>query len=109
MYKKAFQNDGGWYPSADVEIMEQYEYISQNGGKSLGVTLVIHNTSNMSIRTGTIIIKVETNRRKYLHTASAEGKIIPGEKLAFSVSISYLDAGESLLPGCVTVHNAFFD
>jgi hypothetical protein len=110
MSKKIFQNDGRWwYPSAEVEVAGQCEYIPQKGGKMLDVTLVVHNTSDMSICTGSVTIKAETDRRKYLQTASAKNKIIPGEKIALSISVPYLDATERLLPNGVTVYNAFFD
>jgi hypothetical protein len=77
--------------------------------KGLAITLVVHNTGNTSIVRSTVTVQVKTSSREYLQTAASDLRIIPGGKIALTVSFNYMDAAETLLPDGVAVYNSFFD
>jgi hypothetical protein len=105
------QNAGRWYPEADVSISGYTEYVdpSAPGGKTLSVMLVVHNTGETSITACAVTVKALTDKRAYLQTTSATVKIVPGGKIALTVAIPYLEAGEQVVANGVSVYNAFFD
>ena len=104
------QNEGRWYPSADVAVVSQYEYTDPaSGAKALQITLVIHNTSHTSISSSTLTVQVRTDKREYLHTAASTARIIPGGKIAVNTTVTYLDADEAVIPDGVALYDAFFD
>ncbi|MDR1325523.1 MAG: hypothetical protein LBK00_05755 [Treponema sp.] len=47
------QNEGRWYPEAEVSVSGSVEYVYQSESKALAVTLVIHNTSDTAIVSST--------------------------------------------------------
>jgi hypothetical protein len=75
------QNEGRWYPEAEVEIANYAEYTDlASGAKALRITLVIQNTGNTTISLSTITVKVRTDKHDYLQTANSAVQIIPGGK-----------------------------
>jgi hypothetical protein len=103
------QNEGRWYPEADVTIDSSVEYVAA-GQKAVQITLVVHNTGDTSITTSAITVQVRTNApRTYLQTASSAARIVPGGKVAVNISVPYLDANETLVADGVTVYSAVFD
>jgi hypothetical protein len=102
------QNEARWYPSADVEIAHYYEYADTSGPK-LAVTLVIHNTGDTAILSSTVTLRVTTNTREYLQTAASAGKIIPGGKVALTVSLAFLEPDEQVNPNGIGIYSSFFD
>jgi hypothetical protein len=102
------QNEGQWYPSAEVEISSHYEYTAETG-KALSVTLTVHNTSSASITSGVITVKAVTDKREYLQTAGSNIKIIPGGKIAINTAIAYLEKDEKATNGGISVYAAYFD
>ncbi|MDR1095406.1 MAG: hypothetical protein LBL31_03355 [Spirochaetaceae bacterium] len=103
------QNEGRWYPEAEVSVSSSVEYTA-SGGKAIQITLVVHNTGDTSITSSAVTVQVRTNApRTYLQTASSAARIIPGGKIAVNITVPYLEATESLVADGVTVYNAFFD
>jgi fructose-1-phosphate kinase PfkB-like protein len=103
------QNEGRWYPDAEVKIFKYYEYTPTGGGKGLHITAVIHNTGSTTITTGAVTVKAATDTHEYLQTITINGGIIPGGNIAVSVAITYLDASEQITSDGVTVYDAFFN
>jgi hypothetical protein len=102
------QNEARWYPDADVEIGKYYEYADTSGPK-LAIPLIIHNTSKTSILSSTLTIQIKTNKHEYFQTASFSTKIIPDGKVALTISVSYLEADERVIPDGITLYDSFFD
>jgi hypothetical protein len=102
------QNEGRWYPSADVEISSHSEYTT-TAGKALAVTLTVYNTSSTSIMSGVITVKAVTDKHEYLQTVGSTIKIIPGGKIAVNVAIVYLENDEQVLDDSISVYAAYFD
>jgi hypothetical protein len=110
VYLLGCQNDGRWYPDAEVEISSSVEYFDPaSGAKALQITLVIHNTSNTTITTSTITVKVRTDKREYLQTAGSTARIIPGGKIAVNTTVSYLETDEKLAADGAAIYSAFFE
>jgi hypothetical protein len=106
----ACNNDPRWYPTANVEIVSQYEYIDTNSGsKCIQVALLIDNTSDVSITSSTITIKVLTDKHDYLQTVNTNIRILPGGKIVLSASFAYLDSAEQVKQNGVMVYDAFFE
>ncbi|MDR1072893.1 MAG: hypothetical protein LBL45_04370 [Treponema sp.] len=103
------ENEGRWYPEADVEVFSCYEYTTQAGGKALAITLTIHNTSETSITSGVITVKAVTGKHEYLQTTGSTVKIIPDGKMAATVTITYLESDEQVLDNGISVYDAYFD
>ncbi|MDR3122686.1 MAG: hypothetical protein LBU16_02780 [Treponema sp.] len=103
----ACQNDGRWYPEADVSIETYSEYASA-AGKQLAVTVIVRNTGITSITSATVTIKAVTNKRTYLQTMGSTAKIIPGGAVAVTVRIDYLEAEETLTDGGISLYDSFF-
>jgi archaellum component FlaG (FlaF/FlaG flagellin family) len=104
------QNEGRWYPEAEVSVSSSVEYTVSGGGKAVQITLVVHNTGDTSITSSAVTVQVRTNApRTYLQTASSAARIVPGGKVAVNITVPYLDANETLVTDGVTVYNAFFD
>jgi hypothetical protein len=104
------QNEGRWYPDAEVSISNSVEYSDPaSGAKAVQITLVIHNTSNTSITTSTLTVQVRTDKHEYLQTAGSTARIIPGGKIAVNTSIPYLETDEKLAADGVTLYSAYFD
>lgn len=109
MLLAACQNEGRWYPEAEVSIGNHTEYSDATGGRGLAVTLIVHNTSKTSITSSTITVKVTTTSREYLQTAGFTNKIVPDGKVALTVSVAYLEASEQVLPDGIRLYDSFFD
>ncbi|MDR3335778.1 MAG: hypothetical protein LBT16_01110 [Treponema sp.] len=105
----ACQNEGRWYPGAEVSVQSSYEFAPGPGAKAILVTLIIHNTSSTTINTGVVTLKVTTDRREYFQTASTATAIIPGGKVALPVTVPYLDSAEQVAAGGVTVYDSYFN
>jgi D-lyxose ketol-isomerase len=106
----ACQNEGKWYPDAEVVVKNSVEYTDPvSGTKALLVTLVITNTSHSSITASTLTLHVRTDKQEYLHTAGSTVRIIPGGTIAVQTSVAYLSPEEQLAPDGVTLYDAFFD
>jgi archaellum component FlaG (FlaF/FlaG flagellin family) len=106
------QNEGRWYPEADVTVSGSVEYIDTvNQVKANQITLVVHNTGDTSITSSTVTVRVRTNApRTYLQTAGSAARIVPGGKVAVNITVPYLDATEAaVVPDGVAVYSAFFD
>jgi hypothetical protein len=105
------QNEGRWYPEADVTISSSVEYLDQvSGTKALQITLIIHNTSNASISSSAITVKVRTDKREYYQTAGSTTRIIPGGKIAVNTTVPYLATDENLADNDgVTLYSTYFD
>jgi hypothetical protein len=104
------QNDGRWYPDAEVEISSSVEYFDPaSGAKALQITLVIHNTGNTSIATSTLTVQVRTDKREYLQTAGSAARIIPGGKIAVNITVPYLETDEKLAADGISLYSAFFE
>jgi hypothetical protein len=104
------QNEGRWYPDAEVEIGNHVEYSDHaSGAKALQITLVICNTGNTSISSSTVTVKVRTDKHDYLQTTASTARIIPEGKIAVNITVPYLEADENLATDGITLYNAFFD
>ncbi|MDR0557143.1 MAG: hypothetical protein LBG43_04650 [Treponema sp.] len=103
------ENEGRWYPEADVEVFNCYEYTAQTGGTALAITLTVHNTSGASITSGVITVKAVTDKHEYLQTMGLPVKINPGGKMAITVTVAYLESGEWVLDNGASVYAAYFD
>jgi D-lyxose ketol-isomerase len=109
LFFSSCENEGRWYPEAEVEVFNCYEYTTQGGGKALAITLTVHNTSGTTITSGVITVKAVTDKHEYLQTAGSTVKITPGGKMALTVTVAYLENGEQVLDGGVSVYDAYFD
>jgi hypothetical protein len=104
------QNEGRWYPTAEVTVASRYEYTDPaSGAKALQITFVIRNTSDASINLSTLTVKVVTTKHEYLQTMSSNLKINPGGKIALNAAVSYLETDETLQPDGVSLYDSFFD
>jgi hypothetical protein len=103
------QNEGRWYPEAEVSIGTYSEYTDMTGAKHLAVTVIIHNTSKTSITSSTITLKAVTNKREYLQTIGATNKIIPDGTVAMPLSVTYLEPDEQVQIDGILLYDAFFD
>jgi len=103
------QNEEKWYPNADVTIVSNYEYEPTSTTKQILVTCVIHNTSDTTINSGAVTLKVKTDKHEYLQTVAINAKIIPGGKIAVNTTIIYLDNTEHVQPDGVSIYSSFFD
>jgi hypothetical protein len=103
------QNPTHWYPEAEVSMSSHTEYTDQSGAKALAVTLLIHNSGDMTIVSSTLTVKALTDKREYLHTVSSALRIIPDGKVALTASMPYLEADEQLKADGVSVYDAFFE
>jgi hypothetical protein len=103
------QNEGRWYPEAEVSVSHTEYTASTPSAKALAVTLVIHNTGDTTIVSSTLTVKVLTDKREYLQTTSSALRIIPDGKVALTVSIPYLETNEQLKADGVSVYDAFFE
>jgi archaellum component FlaG (FlaF/FlaG flagellin family) len=103
------QNEGRWYPEADVTVSGHVEYTA-DGVKANQITLVVHNTGDTSITSSTVTVQVRTDApRTYLQTAGSAARIVPGGKVAVNITVPYLDATETAVADGVAVYSAFFD
>jgi hypothetical protein len=104
------QNEGRWYPAAEVTVASRYEYTDKaSGTKAIQITFVIHNTSDTSISSSTLMVKVITTKHEYLQTLGSNITINPGGNIALSVAVSYLEADEALTPEGILLYDSFFD
>jgi hypothetical protein len=102
------QNEGRWYPEAEVSV-SSYTELTASDEKALTVNLLIHNSGDTTIVSSTVTVKAVTNTREYLQTVSSTLRIIPGGTVALTASIPYLETGEQLKAGGVSVYDAFFE
>jgi D-lyxose ketol-isomerase len=79
------------------------------GGKALLVTLTVHNTGGASITSGAITVKVITDKHEYLQAAGSAVKVMPGGKMAITVTFAYLESDEQVLDNGISVYDAYFD
>jgi hypothetical protein len=103
------QNEGRWYPDADVSVGNYSEYTDAMGGKHLAVTIIIHNTSKTSITSSTVTIKAATDKREYLQTIGTTNKIIPDGTVAMTLSVDYLEPDEHVQQDGISLYDFFFD
>ncbi|MDR2447786.1 MAG: hypothetical protein LBD58_10970 [Treponema sp.] len=109
LFFSSCENEGRWYPEAEVEVFNRYEYTAQGGGKALAITLTVRDTSETTITSGVITVKAVTDKHEYLQTAASALKITPGGKMALTVTVAYLESGEGVLDNGVSVYDAYFD
>jgi hypothetical protein len=57
----ACQNEGRWYPGAEVSVQSSYEFAPGPGAKAILVTHIIHNTSSTTIIPGGKVALPVTN------------------------------------------------
>jgi HKD family nuclease len=106
----ACQNEGRWYPAAEVAVASRYEYTDQTSGtKALQITFIIHNTSDASISSSTLTVKVITTNHEYLQTLGSNLTINSGGNIALSATVSYLEADEALKPEGILLYDSFFN
>jgi hypothetical protein len=107
------QNHSAWYPAASVTINAREEFTDPTMAKGLALTLVVHNTGSASIVRSTVTVQVKTAAgetvREYLQTVTSDMRIIPGGKIAITVSFAYIDPAETLLQDGVAVYDSFFE
>jgi hypothetical protein len=104
------QNEGRWYPAAEVTVASRYEYTDKaSGTKAIQITFVIHNTSDTSISSSTLTVKVITTKHEYLQTVGSNLTINPGGNIALSTAVSYLEADEALTPEGILLYDSFFN
>jgi hypothetical protein len=104
------QNEGRWYPAAEVAVASHYEYTDQaSGTKAIKITFIIHNTSDTSISSSTLTVKVITTKHEYLQTLGSNLTINPGGNIALSTAVSYLETDETLKPDGILLYDSFFN
>jgi hypothetical protein len=104
------QNEGRWYPAAEVAVANRYEYTDKaSGTKAIQITFIIHNTSDSSISSSTLTVKVITTKHEYLQTLGSNLTINPGGNIALSATVSYLETDETLKPDGILLYDSFFN
>jgi archaellum component FlaG (FlaF/FlaG flagellin family) len=103
------QNADQWYPSADVTISSHDEYDTPVDGNGLMITFIINNTGKTSIINSTLTVKVTTDKHEYMQTVAANNRIIPSGKVAVTMTIAYLEAGEHVITDGIVLYDRFFE